>query len=62
MSETPETKSKRGSPPGTPRWVKVFGVIGIVLVLAFVIVHLTGGSPFGNHFAMIQHWLQQLWH
>jgi len=27
----------------TPRWVKVFGIIGIVVVLVFVILHLTGG-------------------
>lgn len=62
MAQTSETKSKRGSRPGTPRWVKVFGIIGIVLVLGFVILHLTGNSPFGDHTAMIQHWLQQLWH
>jgi hypothetical protein len=34
-----------GSPPATPRWVKVFGIIGIVLVLLFVGLHLTGNSP-----------------
>jgi hypothetical protein len=28
----------------TPRWVKVFGIIGIILVLLFVILHLTGNS------------------
>lgn len=38
----------RGSPPSTPRWVKVFGIIVIVLVLLFVILHLTGGG-FGGH-------------
>jgi hypothetical protein len=27
---------------GTPRWVYVFGSIGIALVLAFVIKHLAG--------------------
>ena len=37
-----------GSPPSTPRWVKVFGIIVIVLVLAFVILHLAGGG-FGTH-------------
>jgi hypothetical protein len=34
---------------GTPRWVKVFGIIAIVLVLVFVIVHLAGGG-LGGHF------------
>lgn len=36
----------RGSPPGTPRWVKVFGIIGLVLILLLVGVKLIGG---GNH-------------
>jgi len=38
----------RGSPPSAPRWVKVFGIIVLVLVLLFVILHLTGGG-FGGH-------------
>jgi hypothetical protein len=33
---------------GAPRWVKGFGIIAIVLVLAFVILHLTGHG-FGGH-------------
>lgn len=37
----------RGSPPSTPRWVKVFGIIVLVLVLLFVILHLTGISNHG---------------
>ena len=32
----------------TPRWVKVFGIIAIVVVLLFVILHLTGNSPGGH--------------
>lgn len=35
-------------PPGTPRWVKVFGIIVIVLVLLIVIALATGlGGPHG---------------
>ncbi len=60
MSQT-STKPDRKSPPSTPRWVKIFGIIGIVLIAVFAILHLTGNSPFGSHMAMIQHWLQQLW-
>ncbi|MCM3597934.1 hypothetical protein M4D55_19380 [Metabacillus idriensis] len=30
------------SPPSTPRWVKVSGIIAIVLILLFVIMKLTG--------------------
>jgi hypothetical protein len=40
--------SGRESTTSTPRWVKVFGIIVIVLVLLFVILHLTGNS-LGGH-------------
>jgi hypothetical protein len=40
--------SDRESPPRTPRWVKVSGIIALILLLAFVILHLTGSS-FMNH-------------
>ena len=33
--------------PGTPRWVKVFGIMAIGLVLLVVILLLTGGP--GQH-------------
>lgn len=33
--------------PGTPRWVKVFGIIAIGLVLLVVILLLTGGPGHG---------------
>jgi hypothetical protein len=44
----------RASPPGTPRWVKAFGIAFLVLVLLFGIMvasghgpgrHLSGGGP-----------------
>jgi hypothetical protein len=35
--------------PGTPRWVKVSGMIGIVLVLLVVVLLVTGlGGPDGH--------------
>jgi hypothetical protein len=37
----------RGSTTGTPRWVKVFGIIALVLVLLFVALLLTGRG--GGH-------------
>ena len=37
-----------GSTTGTPRWVKMFGIIAIILVLAVVILHLTGRG-LGGH-------------
>jgi hypothetical protein len=30
------------SPPSTPRWVKVFGIVALILVLLVVIVMFTG--------------------
>jgi len=34
--------------PGTPRWVKVFGIFALVLLLLFVVLHLTGRG-LGDH-------------
>jgi hypothetical protein len=34
--------------PRTPRWVKMFGVVAIILVVAFLILHLTGNGPHGH--------------
>lgn len=36
------------SPPPTPRWVYAFGIMAIVLILAFIISHLVGGG-FRSH-------------
>ena len=38
----------RGSTPRTPRWVKMFGIFALGLVLLFVILHLTGRG-LGGH-------------
>jgi hypothetical protein len=38
--------------PGTPRWVKVFGIIALVVILLFVILLFTrgpGGHGPGRH-------------
>jgi len=41
--------SDRGSTTSTSRWVYVFWAVGIVLVLLFVILHLTGAvGPHGH--------------
>ena len=55
--------------PGTPRWVKVFGIIALVLVLLFVILlspacrhgpgrHTPPGGP-GGHTPPVEHGVQQ---
>ena len=36
------------TPPPTPRWVKLFGIILAVLVLIVVILHLSGNG-LGGH-------------
>ena len=33
----------------TPRWVKVFGVVALILILLIVVLHLTGNSLGGFH-------------
>jgi hypothetical protein len=33
----------------TPRWVKVFGVVAVIVAVAFLLLHLAGGGP-GRHF------------
>ena len=38
----------QGSTSPTPRWVKVFWIVIVVLVLLFVALHLTGHG-FGGH-------------
>ncbi len=43
--------SDRGSSAGTPRWVKAFAIVALVLVLLFVVLQVVGGgghSP-GRH-------------
>ncbi len=37
----------RGSTTSIPRWVKVFGIIAIVLVLLFVVLQFIGGGEHG---------------
>lgn len=32
-------------PPPTPRWVKVLGVVLLVLLVGFIVLHLTGNAP-----------------
>ncbi len=56
MSEQPSSEypARETSAPapgtwaGTPRWVKVFAVIGVVLAVLIVVMLLTGHGP-GRH-------------
>jgi hypothetical protein len=56
-SEDTRVGPDRGSAISTPRWVKVFGIILIVLVLLFVILHLTGRG-LGGHTPPIERGVQ----
>ena len=38
---------ERESPPGTPRWVKVFGIITLAVAVLFVILKFAGGGGHG---------------
>ncbi len=40
-----DTAAASESPPGTPRWVKAFGIILVVLLLALAGLHLSGNAP-----------------
>ena len=42
-------RSAREDTVGAPRWVKVFGVIALVLVALVVVLLLLGGGPGGGH-------------
>ena len=73
MAQTPLEPSHR-STRGTPRWVKVFGIIALVLVLLFVIsllagvrhgpgLHAPSGDAGGDTqaFSVAEHAEQPLW-
>jgi hypothetical protein len=42
-----DTQPKRSTPPATPRWVKIMGIVILVAILLFVIVGLFSGIQHG---------------
>jgi hypothetical protein len=34
----------------TPRWVKIFGAVAVLLIVAFAVLHLAGGGFRHQHF------------
>jgi hypothetical protein len=50
----PEIESD-DSPPATPRWVKLLGVIVLVIVLIFAGLHLLGGGLGPGTHMPVQH-------
>lgn len=52
MADTPRPLSDRKAsgptadrPPDTPRWVKAFGIVVLIVVLLFFVAHVTGLAP-----------------
>ena len=35
-------------PPSIPRWVKMFAIFAILIVVLFVVLHLSGLAPMGH--------------
>ena len=47
-----DVRPDRGSTYSTPRWVKVFGIMFIILIVLFIILHLMGLGFGGLHSPM----------
>ncbi len=48
MGDLSPYSDSNGNDNNTPRWVKVSGIIFIILILLFVILHLAGGGMGGH--------------
>jgi len=49
LTPNEETPMAESPPyPGTPRWVKIAGIVTLVLILAVIGAHLTGIAPRGH--------------
>ena len=48
MATLPPDSNHETAETGMPRWVKVFVMVAIVLVVAFIILHLTGRAPMSH--------------
>jgi hypothetical protein len=57
--EKPDPGSTVGMPPATPRWVKVFGVVFIVIAVLVGIVLLAESAGISIHAVPIDHGAQQ---
>ena len=44
VSREPDAGGEADEPAGAPRWVKVFGVIAVVLLVLLAIMLLSGGN------------------
>ncbi|MEV7069116.1 hypothetical protein AB0N97_41165 [Streptomyces collinus] len=44
MTEAPTDPAHSDTAPGTPRWVKVSGIVALAVVVLFLVLHLTGSG------------------
>jgi hypothetical protein len=57
LPPNPDSRSDRRPNPGLPAWVKVAGIIVIILIVLFVALHLAGGGF--HHAPIFQVWIPQ---
>ena len=59
MSQT-NARPDLGSTTSTPRWVKVFGIVALVLLHLFIVLHLADPDRYGpgRHTPPIDHGVQ----
>jgi hypothetical protein len=48
MADVPPVHNSNGDDAGMPRWLNVFGIIAIVVIVLFVILHFSFGGPMGH--------------
>ena len=60
MADPPSYLDSNGD-TGTPRWVKIFGIVALVLVLLVVIMMFIGGGDHGpgRHITSIREGMQR---
>lgn len=47
-SDNADPRLVPSSPPGTPRWVYIFGIIALLILLSVIALHLAGGGFRGH--------------
>lgn len=48
MARANDSGDGGGGRQEVPRWVKIFGVVGIVVIVLFIVLHVSGHG-FGGH-------------
>ena len=48
MADESPRRDSNDDEAGIPRWVYVLGIIALVLILLFVILHFSFGGPMGH--------------